>query len=96
MSFGLHMTKKKNNPVHVAPDCAESGEGCNHFGSYVCSIFLHFCPRLFLGLEHMTYWSQGNSFTAAPDSPSKGRPYRCLEPPASKTWSHNSSQWPSY
>jgi hypothetical protein len=34
--------------VHVAPACA----GSDHFGSYVCSISLHFCKRLFLGLGH--------------------------------------------
>jgi hypothetical protein len=38
----------------------------NHFGSYVRSISLHFCKRLFPGLEPMTSWSQGNNFIAAP------------------------------
>jgi hypothetical protein len=55
----------KGIPVHVAPTCAESGEGSDHFGSYVLNLSLHFCKRLFLGLEPMTSWSQGNSFTAA-------------------------------
>jgi hypothetical protein len=55
--------------VDVAPACAGSKEGSNHFVSYVCSISLHFCKRLFLGLEPMTSWSQGNSFTAAPRLP---------------------------
>jgi hypothetical protein len=50
--------------VHVAPSCTGSGEGSDHFGSYVCRFSLHFCKRLFLGLEPMTSWSQGNSFTA--------------------------------
>jgi hypothetical protein len=37
--------------------------------SYVRSFSLHFCKRLFLGLEPMTSWSQGRSFTAAPGLP---------------------------
>jgi hypothetical protein len=37
--------------MHVAPACTESGEGSDHFGSYVCSLFLHFCKRLFPGLK---------------------------------------------
>jgi hypothetical protein len=37
--------------MYVAPACAGSGEGSDHFGSYVCSISLHFCMRLFTGLE---------------------------------------------
>jgi hypothetical protein len=35
--------------VHVAPACTGSGEGSDHFGSYVCSLSLHFCKRLFPG-----------------------------------------------
>jgi hypothetical protein len=54
----------KGSPVHVAPDYT----GSDHFGSYVCSLSLHLCKRLFPGLEPMTSWSQGNSFTAAPGS----------------------------
>jgi hypothetical protein len=30
----------KGSPVHVAPSCAGSGEGSDHFGSYVHTIFL--------------------------------------------------------
>jgi hypothetical protein len=45
---------KKGSPVHVVPVCAKSGEGSDHFGSYVRSFSLHFCKRLFLGLEPMT------------------------------------------
>jgi hypothetical protein len=37
--------------------------------SYVRSISLHFCKRLFLGLKHITAWSQGNSFTTVPGLP---------------------------
>jgi hypothetical protein len=48
--------------VHVALDCVGSGEGSDHFGSYVRSLSLHFCKRLFPGLEPMTSWSQVNSF----------------------------------
>jgi hypothetical protein len=59
-------TLKKGSPVHVALTCARSGEGSDHFGYYVCNISLHFCKRLFSGLEPMTSWTQGNSFTAAP------------------------------
>jgi hypothetical protein len=40
--------------MDVAPACTESGEGSDHFGSYVRSLSLHFCKRLFPGLEHMT------------------------------------------
>jgi hypothetical protein len=55
----------RGSPVHVAPACA----GSDHFGSYVCNLSLHFCQRLFPGIEPMTSWSQGNSFTAAPGLP---------------------------
>jgi hypothetical protein len=41
--------------VHVAPACTGYGEGSDHFGSYVHSISLHFCERLFPGLEPMTF-----------------------------------------
>jgi hypothetical protein len=37
--------------MHVTPACAGSGDGFDHFGSYVCSLSLHFCKRLFPGLE---------------------------------------------
>jgi hypothetical protein len=40
---------KKGSPVRVAPACIGSGEGSDHFGSYVCILSLHFCKRLFLG-----------------------------------------------
>jgi hypothetical protein len=59
--------KKKGSPVHVAPSCAGSRDGSDHFGSYVHSLSLHFCKRLFPGLEPMR--SQGNSFTTAPGLP---------------------------
>jgi hypothetical protein len=49
--------------VLVAPACAGSREGSDHFGSYVHSLSLHFYKRLFPGLEPMTSWSQGNSLT---------------------------------
>jgi hypothetical protein len=55
--------------VHVAPTCAGSGEWSDHFGSYVRNFSLHFCKRLFPGLELMTSWSQGNSFTAVSGLP---------------------------
>jgi hypothetical protein len=57
---------KKGSPVHVAPAYAGSEEGFDHFGPYVRILSLHFCKRMFLGLEPMTSLSQGNSFTAAP------------------------------
>jgi hypothetical protein len=44
-------TTKKGSPVHVAPACAGSGEGSDHFGSYVLKFSLHFCKRLLPGLE---------------------------------------------
>jgi hypothetical protein len=59
----------KGSLVHVARACAGSGEGSDHFGSYVRSLSLHFCKRMFLGLEPMTTLSQGNNFTAAPGLP---------------------------
>ena len=52
----------KGSPVHVAPACTRSGEGSDHFGSIVRSLSLHFCKRLFPGLEPVTSWSQGSSF----------------------------------
>jgi hypothetical protein len=69
MHYKLCVVLCMAHPVHVAPACARSGEGSDHFGSYVHSLFLHFCKRLFPGLEPMTSWSQGNSFTAAPGLP---------------------------
>ena len=60
---------KKGNLVHVAPACAGSREGADHFGSIVRSLSLHFCKRLFPGLEPMTSWSQGSSFTTPPRLP---------------------------
>ena len=64
-----HKYDKKGNLVHVAPACAGSREGSDHFGSIVRSLSLHFCKRLFPGLEPMTSWSQGSSFTTAPRLP---------------------------
>jgi hypothetical protein len=55
--------------VHVAPACAGSGKESDHFGSYVLSLSLHFCKRQFPGVEPMTSWSQGNSFTPVPGLP---------------------------
>jgi hypothetical protein len=55
--------------MHVTPTCVGSGEGFDHFGSYVRSLSLHFCKRLFPGLEPMTSWSQGNNITVAPGLP---------------------------
>jgi hypothetical protein len=56
--------------VHVAPTCAGSGEESDHFGSFVRSLSLHFCKRLFPGLEPVTSWSQGNSLLLCQGSPS--------------------------
>jgi hypothetical protein len=39
---------KKGSPVDVPPACARSREGSDHFWSYVRSLSLHFCERLFL------------------------------------------------
>jgi hypothetical protein len=47
----------KRGLVRVAPACAGSREGSEHFGSYVHSISLHFYKRLFPRLEPMTSWS---------------------------------------
>jgi hypothetical protein len=51
--------------VHVAPACVGSGEGSDHFGSYVHNLSPHFHKRLFPGLEPITSWSQDNNFTTA-------------------------------
>jgi hypothetical protein len=48
---------KKGNPVHITPACTWSREGSDHAGCYVGSLSLHFCKRLFPGLEPMTSWS---------------------------------------
>jgi hypothetical protein len=42
---------KKGSPVHIALACAGFGEGSDHFRSYVRSISLHLCKRLFPGFE---------------------------------------------
>jgi hypothetical protein len=55
--------------VHAAPACTGYREGSNHFGSYVHNLSLHFCKRLFLVLEPMTSWSQGNNFTVVLELP---------------------------
>jgi hypothetical protein len=57
----FHSTEKKSN--HVAPAYIVS----DHFESYVCSLFLYFYNRLFLELETIISWSQGNSFTVMPE-----------------------------
>jgi hypothetical protein len=69
MHYKLCVVLCMADPVHVALTCVRSGEGSDHFGSYVHSLSLHFCKRLFLGLEPMTSWSQGNRFTTAPGLP---------------------------
>jgi hypothetical protein len=51
--------------MHVAPACTGYGEWSDHLRSYVRSLSLHFCKRLFQGLETMTSWSQGNNFMYA-------------------------------
>jgi hypothetical protein len=53
--------------VHLAPTYA----GFDHLGSYVRRLSLHFCKRMFPGLEPMTPWSQSqdNSFTVVPGLP---------------------------
>jgi hypothetical protein len=58
--------------VHVASACAGSGEWSDHYGSIVRSLSLHFCKRLFPGLEPVTSWSEGSSFTTAPRLPFPG------------------------
>jgi hypothetical protein len=51
--------------VHVAPACAGPGKALTILGLMYTNLSLQFCKRLFPGLELMTSWSQGNSFTAA-------------------------------
>jgi hypothetical protein len=54
--------------VHVATACTGSGEGFDHFGSYVHNHSLHFYKMLFPGFESITSWSQGQLYrcTLAP------------------------------
>jgi hypothetical protein len=59
------MQQKKGSLVHVAFACARYGKGSNHFGFYVCSLSMHFCKRLFPGLESMTSWSQDKLYCCA-------------------------------
>jgi hypothetical protein len=44
--------------MHVAPAWAGSGEESNHFGSYVRSLSLHSCHRLFPGLPFSNHSDQ--------------------------------------
>jgi hypothetical protein len=73
VGLGFSLIQKNNlikgSPVHVAPACASSGEGTDHFRSYVRSLSLHFCKRLIPRLEPITSWSQGNNFTTVPRLP---------------------------
>jgi hypothetical protein len=55
--------------MHIVPACTGSGEGSDHFRSYVRSLSMHFGRRLLPGLELMTSWSQGNNITVAPGLP---------------------------
>ena len=57
---------KKGQPGACSSRLRRVGEGSDHFGSIVRSLSLHFCKRLFPGLEPVTSWSQGSSFTTAP------------------------------
>ena len=90
MKFAQKMDKNKQNikikkgsPGAVAPACAGSGEGSDHFGSLVRSLSLHFCKRLFPGLEPVTSWSQGSNF------------YRCAKAPLQLLcqWNSNNFLW---
>jgi hypothetical protein len=51
LNFVKQFTVLWGSPVHVVPVCAGSGEGYDHFGSYVCNLSLHFYKRLFPILE---------------------------------------------
>jgi hypothetical protein len=55
--------------MRIAPASTGSKKGSDHFGSYVRSLFLHFCKRLFPRLEPMTLWPQGDTFTTVPGFP---------------------------
>jgi hypothetical protein len=57
---------EKGSPVHVAPACAGSGKGPTTLGLMYTTFFY---KGLFPGLDPMTSWSQGNSFTAVPVLP---------------------------
>jgi hypothetical protein len=57
--------------MHVALPYIGSEKGFNYFWSYVCSIFMYFYKRLYLGLKLMTSWSQGNGFITASGFPFK-------------------------
>jgi hypothetical protein len=69
---GLRRLKNKGLPSARSSRYIGSGEGSYHFGSYVRSLSMHFCKRLFPGLELMTSWSWKteeycNNFKAPPD-----------------------------
>jgi hypothetical protein len=55
--------KKKGSLVHIAPACTGSRERSDNFESYVRNISLHFCKRLFPGLNP---WPHGHKATALP------------------------------
>jgi hypothetical protein len=61
----LHIVQNSKKS-QLAPACATSEEGSDHFGSYVRNFFLHFYKMLFTVLKLMTSWSQGNTFTGLP------------------------------
>jgi hypothetical protein len=54
--------------VHGAPTCAGSEKGSDHFRSYIRSLLLHFCKRLFSRLEHIIIRQQLYRCTSAPPS----------------------------
>jgi hypothetical protein len=45
----------KGSLMQVAPACATSREGSDHFGSYIRSLSLHFYKRLFPGFDQQLY-----------------------------------------
>jgi hypothetical protein len=48
--------------LYVAPICPGFEKGSDRFGSYVCSLSLYFCKRLFLGLETELYNFNGTAY----------------------------------
>ena len=67
--------KKKGSPSARSSRLRRVRGRVRPLGSFVRSLSLHFYKRLFPGLEPVTSWSQGSSFTTAPRLPFNKIPY---------------------
>jgi hypothetical protein len=66
----------RGSSVHVAPAYAGSEKGSNHFGSYVCRLFLYFYKRLFAGPEPMTSGTRQQLYRCHAELPFKEIQFR--------------------